>query len=113
PNDSAWGGADTYWFPLVGQVIERSRWFAPAVSGVWVQAVHTRDSLALRVVWDDRSRSPDSSWLAHVGRVFAALTSDVSALSPPPSPPSLGSGATSWRCNSRSPSPRGWSGRIF
>lgn len=83
PGDSAWSRVDTYWFPLVGQVIKKSRWFAPAVSGVSVQAVHTRDSLALRVVWDDRSQSPDSSWLTHVGRVFAALAGDDSASAPP------------------------------
>jgi hypothetical protein len=70
---------DAYWFPLVGQVIRKSRWFAPAVSGVWVQAVHTRDSLALRIVWDDRSHSPDTTWLAHVGRVLGAVASDDSA----------------------------------
>jgi len=29
-------------------------------------------------VWDDRSQSPDTSWLAHVGRVFATLQSDDS-----------------------------------
>jgi len=83
PGDSAWGRIDSYWFPLVGQVIKKSRWFAPAVSGVSVQAVHTRDSIALRVVWDDRSQSPDSSWLAHIGRVFSALAGDDSASAPP------------------------------
>jgi DMSO reductase family type II enzyme heme b subunit len=83
PGDSAWSRVDTYWFPLVGQVIKKSRWFAPAVSGVHVQAVHTRDSLALRVVWDDRSQSPDSSWLTYIGRVFAALAGDDSTSAPP------------------------------
>lgn len=84
PGDSAWSRIDSYWFPLVGQVVKRTRWFAPAVSGVWVQAVHTRDSLALRVVWDDRSQSPDSAWLAHIGRVFGALASDDSSSAPAP-----------------------------
>ncbi|MGH7673598.1 MAG: c-type cytochrome, partial [Gemmatimonadales bacterium] len=78
PDDSAWAAADAYWFPLVGQVIRKTRWFAPAVSGVWVQAVHTGDSLALRVVWNDRSQSPDTTWVAQVGRVLAALASDDS-----------------------------------
>ena len=85
PDDSAWtkleGGG--YWFPLVGQVIHRDRWFAPAVTGVWVSAVHTKDSIALRVSWDDRSRSPDSAWLAHIGRVFSALDSDDSTQQQP------------------------------
>jgi DMSO reductase family type II enzyme heme b subunit len=82
PGDSAWSRIDSYWFPLVGQVIKKTRWFAPAVSGVWVQAVHTRDSLALRVAWDDHSQSPDTAWLTFVGRVFAALASDDSSASP-------------------------------
>ncbi|HXM39189.1 MAG TPA: c-type cytochrome [Gemmatimonadales bacterium] len=83
PDDSAWRAADAYWFPLVGQVIHKSRWFAPAVVGVSVQAVHTGDSIALRVVWDDRSQSPDTAWLAHVGRVLAALASDDSTREQP------------------------------
>jgi mono/diheme cytochrome c family protein len=78
PDDSAWTRVQSYWFPLVGQVIRTSRWFDPAVNSVWVQAVHTRDSLALRVVWDDRSKSPDSSWLAFAGKVLAAMASDDS-----------------------------------
>jgi mono/diheme cytochrome c family protein len=77
PDDSAaWKAVAEYWFPLVGQVIKKERWFAPAVSAVRVQAVHTADSIALRVVWDDRSQSPDSAWLAHIGRVFNALDPD-------------------------------------
>ena len=78
PDDSAWTRIDSYWFPLVGQVIHKARWFDPAVNSVWVQAVHTRDSVALRVVWDDRSKSPDSSWLAFAGKVLAAMASDDS-----------------------------------
>ena len=83
PDDSAWGAVDAYWFPLVGQIIRKSRWFAPAVSGVWVTAVHTGDSIAVRVVWDDRSQSPDTAWLAHVRRVLAALASDDSTSEQP------------------------------
>jgi mono/diheme cytochrome c family protein len=78
PSDSAWTTVDTYWFPLVGQVIRKDRWFAPAVTGVRVQAVHTADSIALRVTWDDRSASPDTAWLAHIGRVLTTLQGDDS-----------------------------------
>jgi len=78
PHDSAWSRVERYWFPLVGQVIHKPRWFTPAVSGVWVQAVHDGQSLALRVSWDDRSRSPDSAWLEHTGRVLASVASDDS-----------------------------------
>jgi len=83
PDDSAWNAVDTYWFPLVGQVIHKNRWFAPAVTGVWVKAVHTRDSIAVRVTWDDRSASPDSAWLGHVGRVLATVQSDDSTREQP------------------------------
>ncbi len=83
PDDSAWTAVDTYWFPLVGQIIRKQRWFAPAVSGVWVKAVHTADSIALRVSWDDRSESPDSAWLGFVGRVLGALDSDDSTREQP------------------------------
>jgi DMSO reductase family type II enzyme heme b subunit len=78
PNDSAWSRVERYWFPLVGQVIHKPRWFAPAVSGVWVQAVHDGKSLALRVSWDDRSQSPDSAWLEFTGRVLETVASDDS-----------------------------------
>jgi mono/diheme cytochrome c family protein len=83
PDDSAWAAVEAYWFPLVGQVIKKSRWFAPAVSGVWVRAVHTRDSLALRVVWDDRSESPDTAWFGHLRRVLGALAGDDSVVAAP------------------------------
>lgn len=83
PDDSAWKAVDVYWFPLVGQVVHKERWFAPAVTGVWVTAVHTADSIALRVVWDDRSDSPDTAWLAHVRRVWATLESDDSTREQP------------------------------
>jgi DMSO reductase family type II enzyme heme b subunit len=78
PNDSAWSRVERYWFPLVGQVIHKPRWFTPAVSGVWVQAVHDGTALAMRVSWDDRSRSPDSAWLEFTGRVLASVASDDS-----------------------------------
>lgn len=78
PDDSAWASVDAYWFPLVGQVIRKSRWFAPVVTGVWVKAVHTADSIAVHLTWDDRSQSPDSAWLEHVGRVLSSVPSDDS-----------------------------------
>ncbi len=73
PGDSVWARVDQYWFPLVGQVIRKPRWFAPAVSGVWVQAVHDGKSLALRVSWDDRTRSPDTTWLGFERRVLETV----------------------------------------
>jgi len=79
PDDSAWAAADSYWFPLVGQVIVRSRHFAPSVNGVWVQAMHNGQSLALRVRWDDPTQSPDDgSWRLWRGRMARTLARDDS-----------------------------------
>jgi DMSO reductase family type II enzyme heme b subunit len=76
PADSAWRDVESYYFPLVGQIIKKSRWFAPAVTGVWVQALHNGDTIAMRVTWHDRSASPDTAWLQHVTRVYRTLAQD-------------------------------------
>lgn len=59
PDDSAWAAAERYYVPLVGQVIVKPRWFAPTVDGVWVQALHNGQELALRLTWHDPSDSPE------------------------------------------------------
>src|SRR5919197_1211451 len=82
PDDSAWRRVARYWFPLVGQVIRKPRWFAPSVSGVWVQALHDGRKLALRVSWDDRSQSPDSAWLPFEQRVLETMAGDDSTAPP-------------------------------
>ncbi|HEX7120324.1 MAG TPA: c-type cytochrome [Longimicrobiales bacterium] len=73
PEDSAWAAAERFYVPLVGQVIVEPRWFAPTVDGVWVQALHDGDELALRVTWHDPSNSPDSAWLEWQRRVLATM----------------------------------------
>src|SRR5213080_2633179 len=78
PDDSVWARVDRYWFPLVGQVIRKPRWFAPAVSGVWVQAVHYGRSVALRVSWDDTTHSPDTTWFGFERRVLETVAGDDS-----------------------------------
>src|SRR5437016_3687674 len=79
PEDSVWARVSRYWFPLVGQVIRKARWFAPAVTGVWVQAMHDGHTLALRVSGDDRTQSPDSAWLGFEQRVLETVAGDDSA----------------------------------
>jgi mono/diheme cytochrome c family protein len=73
PDDSAWNAADRFWIPLVGQIIVKPRWFSPAVTGVWVQALHNGTDLAMRVVWNDRSNSPDPSWAQWRARVTEVM----------------------------------------
>src|SRR5256884_5082510 len=90
PDDSVWGRVGRYWFPLVGQVIRKSRWFAPAGSGGLVQALHGGHTLALRVSWGDRTQSPDSAWLGVGQRVLATVASDDSASPPPKAEPRPG-----------------------
>ncbi|HUG39767.1 MAG TPA: c-type cytochrome [Longimicrobiales bacterium] len=62
PSDEAWDDTDRYYIPLVGQIIVEPRWFSPTVDGVWVQALHDGEELALRLTWHDPSRSPDPAW---------------------------------------------------
>src|SRR2546427_12369934 len=91
PDDPAWNRVTATWFPLVGQVIHKSRWFAPAVAGVWVQALHDGKALALRGSWDDRTESPDTAWLKFEQRILETVTGDDSRPRPKaePSPDQL------------------------
>ncbi|MEX0893783.1 MAG: c-type cytochrome [Gemmatimonadota bacterium] len=72
-DDAAWEDAERFWIPLAGQIIEEPRWFAPAVTGVWVQALHDGRELALRVSWNDRSESPDPEWAGWRDQVNAIM----------------------------------------
>ena len=80
PADSAWARADAFWIPLVGQVIAKPRWFAPTVDGLWVEAMHDGQRLALRLSWNDPSRSPDPAWDEWLARLSGAVTSADGAL---------------------------------
>ena len=73
PGDSAWTDVERFWIPLVGQIIVRPRWFAPAVTGVWVQAVHDGNDIAVRLTWNDRSQSPDPTWSEWRSRVMEVM----------------------------------------
>ncbi len=74
PDDGAWAGVEGFYVPLVGQIIRKPRWFAPRVDAVWVQAVHDGRRLALRLAWDDPSKSPDPLWQESTDRMAAAVT---------------------------------------
>jgi mono/diheme cytochrome c family protein len=86
PDDTTWARAESNYIPLVGQIIVKPRWFSPAVDGVWVQAMHDRSRLALRLVWRDRSRSPAPAWDEWLGRIRQAMTDADGPLAPSQGP---------------------------
>lgn len=85
PDADAWEGVEAFFVPLVGQVIEKPRQFAPTVDGVWVRALHDGSELALRVSWSDPSRSPDPAWDEWQAKIASALWTDEGG--EPPAPP--------------------------
>lgn len=85
PDDEAWDGADRFYVPLVGQIILEPRWFAPTVDGVWVEALHNGQELAMRLTWHDPSQSPDpvwNDWLALVARHVEPAPDDGAGSAP-------------------------------
>ena len=72
-SDERWTEVESFYIPLVGQIIESPRWFDPSVDGVWVQALHDGSEIALRLTWHDRSLSPDPAWLEWQGWVLDAM----------------------------------------
>lgn len=86
PDDEAWEAAERYYIPLVGQIVIQPRWFSPTVDGVWVQALHDGEELALRLTWHDPSRSPDpawEAWRASLARFMEPAEGDQPASQPP------------------------------
>lgn len=82
PGAEAWGEARPAFVPLVGQVIETPRNFAPTVDGVWVRALHDGERIALRLEWGDPSESPDSTWNEWQAKIAGALAEDGAELLP-------------------------------
>jgi mono/diheme cytochrome c family protein len=74
PWDTAWAGVEPSYVPLAGQIIRRPRQFAPGVDALWVQAMHDGERLALRLVWNDRTESPNPEWEEHYQLLRSTLT---------------------------------------
>ena len=72
-NDEAWGGVERAYLPLVGQIILMPRWFDPRVDGVWVQAAHDGETVAVRVSWSDPNNSPDPLWADFKSQVISLM----------------------------------------
>ncbi len=82
PDSEAWTEAEPGFVPLVGQVIETPRDFAPTVDGLWVRALHDGERVALRLEWGDPSNSPDTLWNEWQGKIVETLHADDVELSP-------------------------------
>ena len=73
-DDERWGEVERFYVPLVGQVVEEPRWFAPSVDGVWLQALHDGEELVVLLSWSDPSRSPDPAWDEWTAKIEAAMS---------------------------------------
>jgi DMSO reductase family type II enzyme heme b subunit len=60
PDDPAWNAIESFYFPLVGQIMDEPRHFTPMIPDIRVQAVYNDQAVALRLVWNDRTKSPIS-----------------------------------------------------
>ena len=73
PDDERWSDVERFFVPMVGQIMVKPRWFNPRVDGLWVQALHDREELALLVSWTDPSQSPDGPWAPFATRVSEVM----------------------------------------
>jgi hypothetical protein len=89
-DDPAWQTADRFYVPLVGQIVLRPRWFSPRVDGIWVQALHDGDDVALLVSWTDPSESPDPVWAEYAQQIIETMgPGDEGAATAPGAPDQL------------------------
>jgi len=72
-DDPLWDSADPVYIPLAGQIIVKPRWFDPRVDGVWVQAIHDGQEVAVRVRWSDPNLSPDPEWAEWKSQVISFM----------------------------------------
>ncbi len=72
-DDERWDEVDSFYIPMVAQIIISPRWFDPSVNALWVQGVHDGEELALRVRWSDPSQSPDPQWLEWQERILDVM----------------------------------------
>ncbi len=85
-DDERWTEVERSYVPLVGQVIEEPRWFAPGVDGVWVQGLHDGTEVAVLLTWHDPSRSPDPDWEEWKAKIEASMSPPANSASEPGTP---------------------------
>jgi len=89
-SDEAWQDVEPIYVPLVGQIVVKPRWFNPRVGGVWVQALHDGQELALLVSWTDPSLSPDPEWADFAQQIIESMgPGDEGAATAPGEPDQL------------------------
>lgn len=89
-DDERWDEAESFYVPLVGQVVVLPRWFEPTVDDVRVEALHDEEELVLRITWHDPSESPDPTWMQWQERVIAAMEpKEGDSVEPEPRPDRL------------------------
>ncbi len=72
-DDPLWDSAEPAYISLAGQIIVKPRWFDPRVDGVWVQALHDGQEVAVRVRWSDPNQSPDPAWADWKSQVISLM----------------------------------------
>lgn len=73
PTDERWNGVDRFFVPLVGQIVQKPRWFDPHIKNLWVQALHDGSQVAMLVSWSDPSKSPDGQWAEFAQKIVATM----------------------------------------
>ncbi len=72
-DDPLWDSAQPAYIPLAGQIIVKPRWFDPRVDGLWVQALHDGQNVAVRIRWSDPNHSPDPAWTDWKAQVISLM----------------------------------------
>lgn len=58
PQNPIWDTAESYFIPLVGQVIIEPRWFRPSIDNINIKGLYNNKDIAFLIEWDDPTLSP-------------------------------------------------------
>ncbi|MCH7760649.1 c-type cytochrome, partial [candidate division TA06 bacterium] len=57
PSDPLWENAETFSFPLVGQIIKKPRWFTPSIDLITIRSLRNEEEIGFLLEWHDRTES--------------------------------------------------------
>ena len=60
-SSDAWKQADSFFFPLVGQLVHEPRVFTPTIDSAFAQALYNDKEIAFLISWDERVQHKDSN----------------------------------------------------